>query len=113
MPIRHPCAAGYTPFMKPKQEIEIKFRIEDARALNRGLRAAGFRLVMRSTHEVNTLYDFPSRSLRAAGALLRLREYGEEWLLTHKAKAVAARHKTRVETETTVGDGAKMEAILR
>ena len=42
-----------------------------------------------------------------------MRKYGSEWLLTHKAKGKAGRHKTRVETETKVADGAKMEAILR
>ena len=40
-----------------------------------------------------------------AAKLLRLRKYGDEWLLTHKAKGKVARHKTRVETETQVADG--------
>jgi adenylate cyclase class 2 len=43
---------------------------------------------------------------------LRLRKYGTEWLLTHKAKGMAGRHKSRVETQTTVGDGEKMNGIL-
>ena len=94
-------------------EIEIKFRVEDGRALNRRLRKAGFRLVTRRTHEMNTLYDLPGQPLRQRGALLRLRKYGSEWLLTHKAKGKVGRHKTRVETETKVADGAKMEAILQ
>ena len=34
-------------------------------------------------------------------------------MLTHKAKGKAGRHKTRVETETEVADGPKMDAILR
>ena len=44
---------------------------------------------------------------------MRLRRYGKEWLLTHKAKGTAGRHKMREETETKVSDGKKMDAILR
>src|SRR5580693_1766757 len=99
--------------MATRNEIEIKFRVDDVRALNRRLRKAGFRLLTPRTHEINTLYDLPGQLLRKRGELLRLRKYGPEWLLTHKAKGKAGRHKTRVETETKVADGDKMEAILR
>ncbi|MBZ5722112.1 MAG: class IV adenylate cyclase [Acidobacteriia bacterium] len=95
------------------KEIEIKFRVEDLRALTRALRAAGFRLVTRRTHEMNTLYDLPGQRLRKRGELLRLRKYGSEWVLTHKGKGKAGRHKTRVEFQTSVADGAKMDSILR
>src|SRR2546425_12959777 len=78
----------------------------------RRLRAAGFRPVTRRTHEMNTLYDLPGQPLRKRGDLLRLRKYGSEWVLTHKAKGKEGRHKTRVEVETKVGDGTKMQAIL-
>ncbi len=99
--------------MASHQEIEIKFRIENIRALTRRLRAATFRLVTRRTQEMNTLYDLRGQPLRKRGELLRLRNYGDEWLLTHKAKGTTGRHKTRVETETKVADGGKMDAILR
>jgi adenylate cyclase, class 2 len=99
--------------MATSNEIEIKFRVDDVRALNRRLRQSGFRLLTPRTHEINTLYDLPDQPLRKRGELLRLRRYGSEWLLTHKAKGKVGRHKTRVETETKVADGAKMEAILR
>lgn len=94
------------------KEVEIKFRINHLRALSRRLRASGFRLVTRPRHEINTLYDLPGLPLQKRGDLLRLRRYGEDWILTHKAKGKTGRHKTRVETETRVADGAKMEAIL-
>ena len=94
------------------QEIEIKFRVHDPRTLSRRLRAAGFRLITRRTHEMNSLYDLPGQKLRARGEILRLRKYGSEWVLTHKAKGTAGRHKTRVELETKISDGAKMDAIL-
>ncbi len=99
--------------MGSSKEIEIKFRIDEVRDLNRRLRKSGFRLITPRTHEINTLYDLPDKSLRRRGELLRLRKYGSEWILTHKAKGKAGRHKTRVETETKVADGAKMDAILR
>jgi adenylate cyclase class 2 len=99
--------------MASSQEIEIKFRIDDPPALARRLRAAGFRLVTGRTHEYNTLYDLPGRPLRKRGELLRLRKYGSDWWLTHKAKGKEGLHKTRVETETRIADGAKLERILR
>ena len=94
-------------------EIEIKFRIENLRDLNRRLRAAGFRRITPRTHEMNALYDLPGQPLRKRGELLRLRQYGKEWFLTHKSKGVAGRHKTRLELETRVTDGEMMDAILR
>ncbi|MFZ0284155.1 MAG: class IV adenylate cyclase [Terriglobales bacterium] len=99
--------------MSSHKEIEIKFRAENLRALNRRLREAGFRLVTRRTHEMNTLYDLLGQSLRKRGELLRLRKYGSKWTLTHKAKGNAGRHKVRVENETQVADGGKMDIILR
>lgn len=99
--------------MKSPKEIEIKFRIEDAHALTRKLRLSGFRLVTRHTHEMNTLYDLPGQPLRRRGELLRLRRYGNEWVLTHKSKGTAGRHKTRIELETEVSNGAQMDAILQ
>jgi len=94
-------------------EIEIKFRIENLRDLNRRLRAAGFRRITPRTHEMNALYDLPGQPLRKRGELLRLRQYGKEWFLTHKSKGVAGRHKMRLELETGVTDGEMMHAILR
>ncbi|HKS71816.1 MAG TPA: class IV adenylate cyclase [Terriglobales bacterium] len=98
--------------MPSPKEIEIKFRVEDVRALTRQLRASGFRLLTLRTHELNTLYDLPGLALRKRGELLRLRKYGTEWVLTHKSKGSPGRHKTRVELETEVSDGPRMHAIL-
>jgi adenylate cyclase, class 2 len=97
------------------QEIEIKFRVADLGLLVARLRQLGFEQVTPRTHEMNTLFDLPGRPLRQRGDLLRLRQYGESWVLTHKAKGQGkdGPHKTRVEIETRVEDGAKMEGILR
>jgi len=94
------------------KEIEIKFIVKNVRALSQSLRAAQFRLITPSTHEINTLFDLRGQPLRKRGELLRLRKYGDKWVLTHKAKGTQGRHKTRVETETQVQDGRKMEQIL-
>jgi adenylate cyclase, class 2 len=98
--------------MASNQEIEIKFRLGDPREFARRLRKSGFKTMTRRTHEMNTLYDLPGQLLRQRGDLLRLRQYGPEWVLTHKAKGKAGRHKTRIETETKVSNGPKMDAIL-
>jgi adenylate cyclase class 2 len=95
------------------KEIEIKFRIEDLSALTRSLKQAGFKQLTRSTHEMNSLYDLPGQKLRKRGEMLRLRKYGETWVLTHKAKSKAGRHKVRVELETRIENGEQMDALLR
>ena len=94
-------------------ETEVKFRVGDLRTLRRKLRAAGFRLKTRRTHEMNTLYDLPGGVLRKHRELLRLRQYGLEWKLTFKSKGEIGRHSTRDELETGVSDGKMMDAILR
>jgi adenylate cyclase, class 2 len=96
-----------------KREIEIKFRVENLHALSRKLRAAGFQLKTKRTHEMNTLYDLPGQVLRKRKELLRLRSYGPSWKLTHKSSGKVGRHSSRVELETSVADGKKMDAILR
>lgn len=95
------------------QEIEIKFRVGDLRTLTRKLRVAGFWLKTRRTHEMNTLYDLPGETLRKRKELLRIRQYGKEWTLTHKSGTKRGRHSSRVELETKVSDGKTLDAILR
>jgi adenylate cyclase class 2 len=99
--------------MASTREIEIKFHVADVRALARKLRAAGFWLVSPRTHEMNTLYDLPGELLRARKELLRIRKYGSEWTLTHKSSGRIGRHSSRLELETSVSDGRKMDLILR
>jgi adenylate cyclase class 2 len=95
------------------REIEIKFRVTNLRELARKLRAAGFRLKTPRTHEMNTLYDLPGQVLRNRRELLRLREYGKSWKVTHKSGGKISRHSSRTELETGVTDGEKMDLILR
>lgn len=62
---------------------------------------------------MNTLYDLPGEVLRKRKELLRLRKYGSEWTLTHKAGKKTERHSSRDELETSVPDGKRMDLILR
>ena len=96
-----------------QREVEIKFRVVSVRELNCKLRAAGFRRITPPTHEINTLYDLPGEILRGRKELLRIREYGSEWKLTHKSRGRAGRHSSRQELETAVEDGKTTDLILR
>jgi adenylate cyclase class 2 len=98
--------------MASAMEVEVKFVLDDTAALERKLMELGFRQQTPRTHEMNTLYDLPGGALKRRGELLRLRQYGSEWTLTHKAAGTVGRHKSRVETETAVQSGEHMEAIL-
>lgn len=94
-------------------EIEIKFLIHDLTGLRQKLHTCGFREVTARTHEFNTVYDTPDNALRNRGELLRLRQYGVLWTLTHKGVAqLGGKHKSRIETETRVEDGPAMHAII-
>jgi adenylate cyclase class 2 len=97
---------------KTSKEIEIKFQVNDLKALARKLRAAGFHIRTRRTHEMNVLYDLPSGLLRKRGEVLRIRKYGQQWTVTHKTKGQAGRHKSRNETETQVTDGPALASIF-
>lgn len=101
--------------MSSAHEIEIKFQASDVEGLVSRLQELGFQQITPRTHEMNTLFDLPGHPLRNRGDLLRLRKYGDSWVLTHKAKTKNKNgpHKTRIEIETRVQDGRKMEAILR
>ena len=105
-------------------EIELKFPIDDLAQLQSRLPAIGFLLDTPRTFELNTLYDTPGRTLRGSKQLLRIRQYGDIWTLTHKRQpdsasidnsaefGPAAKYKVRIETETRVDDGPALGAIF-
>ena len=90
-------------------ETEVKIRVLDREALERKLPALGFARVTARTLERNTLYDTPDRRLRNSRQILRIRQYGNKWVVTHKSvpsgQTEEGPHKNRVETETVVEDG--------
>ena len=97
-------------------ETEVKICVRDRAALEQQLLSAGFRLLTPSTFERNTLYDTPQRSQRAQHQILRVRQYGQQWEITHKRMPDESlsqeQHKHRIETETAVDDGEAMAAIF-
>ena len=90
-------------------ETEVKIRVADREALEQKLPALGFTRVTARTLERNTLYDTPDRGLRNSRQILRIRQYGSKWVVTHKSVPSGLTeegpHKNRVETETVVEDG--------
>jgi adenylate cyclase, class 2 len=98
-------------------ETEIKFGVEDVAELSGRLKAAGFHLDTPRTFENNVLFDTPDRQLRLRTEIVRIRNYGGKWTLTHKRLPDAGpgedRHKHRVETETIVADGSALEEVFR
>jgi len=98
-------------------ETEIKFSVDDVMMLARRLHGAGFRLDTPRTFESNVLYDTPNREMRARTEILRIREYGGKYTLTHKRvpgdRPGEDRHKHRVETETVISDGGALAEVFK
>lgn len=98
-------------------ETEIKFRVDDLPGFTARLQAAGFALQTPRTFESNVLYDTPDRKMRLRTEILRIRNYGGRWTLTHKRLPDAGpgedRHKHRVETETEIADGDALAEIFQ
>ncbi|HTX41754.1 MAG TPA: class IV adenylate cyclase [Acidobacteriaceae bacterium] len=90
-------------------EIEVKFPVADPAELIRQLHSAGFHEETPRTFERNLLYDTPDRRLRSQQSILRVRKYGDRWVVTYKClpqnNDPSARHKHREETESDVTDG--------
>ncbi len=97
-------------------EIEIKFRVANPEALTAQLRRIGFHEQTPRTFEHNVLFDTPTHTLRHTRSVLRIRRYGDRWVLTHKSLLAnhdpAERHKHRQETETEIEDGEVLAAIF-
>ena len=97
-------------------EIELKFCVPDPREFRARALAAGFTLQTPRTMERNALFDTPDRRLLGGRQVLRLREYGGQWVLTHKRPPAhnddSSFYKERLETETVVSDGDAMGAVF-
>ncbi len=96
-------------------EIEVKFLVQSSADLEALLPALGFQLETPRTFEHNTLYDTSERSLRERRQILRLRKYGDLCVLTHKRtpeNADDSLYKTRIETETLIGDCDAMAEVF-
>jgi adenylate cyclase, class 2 len=95
------------------KEIEIKLAMPDVRHARRLLRRAGFRVSRGRLHEINTLFDTPEGTLRAASSALRVRQAGREALMTFKGPASSEVYKSREEVETVVASAPAAADILQ
>lgn len=89
--------------MKNPTETEVKIRLPNSTAISDRLRATGFAESVRRQFESNTLYDTQNRSLQNQGMLLRLRQIGDQGVITWKGRDEPGLYKSRRELETTVG----------
>ena len=97
-------------------EIELKFPVEDVVSFRTVVTRLGLDVATERTLERNTLYDTPARDLRTKRQLLRLREYGERNVVTHKRVAddgePDTRYKRRIETESLIDDSEALAEIF-
>lgn len=98
-------------------ETEIKFRVENVDDLTRRVHGAGFRELTPRTFESNVLFDTPDRRMRSRTEILRIRNYGGKWVITHKRLPDIGpgedAHKHRIETETEVADGNVLAQVFQ
>ena len=83
-----------------QSEVELKFRVTDFEEVRIRLRNTGAANIRGETPEVNTIFDSEARSLAGKGTLLRLRQYGDETILTVKEPRQPGSMKIRIEHET-------------
>lgn len=94
-------------------ETEVKIRIADPIAAKQRLEASKFAVSIPRRFEANTLYDTADLKLKKAQMLLRLRQVGNDAIITWKGPSVAGPHKIRPELETNVGSLETLDRILR
>jgi adenylate cyclase class 2 len=93
-------------------ENEVKLRVADAQGARALLERTGFSVVKPRIFEGNDVFDTASASFRSRGELIRVRNAGDNVVLTFKGVAVPGPHKQRPEYETTVGDAAGLRQIF-
>ena len=99
-----------------KPEIELKFCVADLPEFQQIAVSAGFVMQTPRTLERNALFDTPDRRLLGGRQVLRMRQYGRDWVVTHKRPPAdnddSAPYKERLETETRGDDGEAMGALF-
>ena len=93
-------------------ETEIKLAVQKKEDTERRLHKAGFVIESPRKFEGNTLYDTPDQQLRQNRSLLRLRQAGDQGIVSWKGRPVNVPRKTRPELETTVGSLDALAAIV-
>lgn len=99
-----------------KAEVELKFCVPHVDRLLKRAAEVGFEVETPRTLERNALFDTPGRDLLRERKILRMRQYGDRWVVTHKRPPEnnddTAFVKERLETETSVADGEAMGAVF-
>lgn len=94
-------------------EQEVKFRLPSWDDGIRRIEAAGGTSIRPRHFESNQLFDYPDSRIAKRDSALRLRFVGDQAWLTYKGpNHGSGRIKQRRESETFLGDGRAMEAIL-
>ena len=95
-------------------EIEVKIRLKDLEEMRDAVLKLGAQPEKERFREENTLYDFPSRTLRHKRCALRLRRLPSKTFLTFKgAPQKSRRFKVREEFESEVKNEKHLRKILR
>ena len=94
-------------------ETEVKIRLADSSVARHRLNDAHFTISVPRRFEANTLYDTPDTKLKRGQMLLRLRQVGDESIITWKGPSIPGPHKVRPEVETSVGSLEQLDKILR
>ena len=94
-------------------ETEIKIKVSSIENFIEKLRGHNPRLVAERHFEDNHLLDFPDKTLKDAGCIVRIRHAGKRSFLTYKGPPkVEGIFKTREELETKLEDGGTALRIL-
>jgi adenylate cyclase class 2 len=93
-------------------ETEVKIRIPDLAGIVASLQSAGFHKTVSRQFEANTLYDTPENRLRQDSMILRLRQFGNDGVITWKGPGAPGPYKSRPELETSVGSVPTLHQIL-
>jgi adenylate cyclase, class 2 len=98
--------------MKAATETEVKIRLPNRAAILDRINQAGFTPSVARLFESNTLYDTADQALRRSGIILRLRQAGENCVITWKGLGEVSSYKSRRELETAIGSLQTMHQIL-
>ena len=98
--------------MKSATETEVKIPLSNRTAILETLKRAGLTVSVPRQFESNTLYDTNGGALRNEGMLLRLRQVGDNSVITWKGPNQSGPHKSRPELETSIGSIETLHRIL-
>lgn len=93
-------------------ETEIKIRVGDKARVLDSIAGAGYRQSVARLFESNTIYDTSDGQLRRKEMLLRLRQMGDDSIITWKGPGIPGAYKMRPEIETTLGSAETMAQIF-